>query len=92
MGFIQAGCNVVKAVEFDSTITETYMLNHPAVEVFVEDISRLVQNDIFNRGEADIIIGGPPCQGFSMAGATSNISTSLRKLSRKLLLWKMSKA
>ena len=69
LGFMQAGCNVIKAVEFDSAIAKTYMLNHPAVKVFVDDISRLVQTDIFSQGEADIIIGGPPCQGFSMAGA-----------------------
>lgn len=69
LGFMQAGYDVVKAVEFDSAIAKTYMLNHPAVKVFVDDISRLVQTDIFSQGETDIIIGGPPCQGFSMAGA-----------------------
>ena len=69
LGFIQAGFNVSKAVEFDSSIANTYKMNHSSVEMIVDDISRLVQKNIFTYGEADIIIGGPPCQGFSMAGA-----------------------
>lgn len=69
LGFMQAGYTVDKAVELDSAIANTYALNHPAVKIFVEDVSNLAQNDAFKRGEADVIIGGPPCQGFSMAGA-----------------------
>ena len=69
LGFIQAGFNVSKAVEFDSSIANKYKMNHSSVEMIVDDISRLVQKNIFKYGEADIIIGGPPCQGFSMAGA-----------------------
>jgi len=69
LGFIQAGFNVNRAVEFDSAIANTYKMNHPSVEMFVDDITHLVEKNIFQNGEADIIIGGPPCQGFSMAGA-----------------------
>ncbi len=69
LGFIQAGFKVSKAVEFDSSIANTYKMNHLSVEMIVDDISRLVQKNIFKYGKADMIIGGPPCQGFSMAGA-----------------------
>ena len=62
LGFIQAGFNVNRAVEFDSAIANTYKMNHPSVEMFVDDITHLVQKNIFQNGEADIIIGGPPCQ------------------------------
>lgn len=69
LGFMQAGYRVTKAVEIDPTIAKTYMLNHRSTEILVNDISLLVKDDIFKQGETDIIIGGPPCQGFSMAGA-----------------------
>lgn len=68
-GFIKAGFKVKKAVEFDSSIAKTYIMNHPEVDMIVDDIKNIDQSGVFNKGEADVIIGGPPCQGFSMAGA-----------------------
>ena len=69
LGFIKNGHTILKALEFDPNIANTYKLNHPSVEVIVDDIRNVDMNDTFKRGDADIIIGGPPCQGFSMAGA-----------------------
>jgi DNA (cytosine-5)-methyltransferase 1 len=69
LGFMKNGCTIVKAVEFDPSIANTYKLNHPEVEVIVDDIKNIDHFGIFKRGDADVIIGGPPCQGFSMAGA-----------------------
>lgn len=68
-GFRQAGFDISKAVEFDSSIANTYQLNHPNTKTIVADIATVDNNKFFSKGEADIIIGGPPCQGFSMAGA-----------------------
>ena len=68
-GFMQAGFQISKAVEFDNSIANTYQLNHPYTKTFVADIGTIDNRDYFSEGEADIIIGGPPCQGFSMAGA-----------------------
>ena len=45
------------------------MQNHPEVEMIVDDTEHSNQTGVFSKGEADVIIGGPPCQGFSMAGA-----------------------
>jgi DNA-cytosine methyltransferase len=72
-GFKEEGFNIVAAVEFDSQIAQTYLYNNPETFVFNEDIKQLKTNDIkkvFNNKnvECDVIIGGPPCQGFSMAG------------------------
>ena len=69
LGFIQDGYTVKKAVEFDASIANTYKLNHPEVDVIVADICNIDRSGVFKAGDADVIIGGPPCQGFSMAGA-----------------------
>ena len=69
LGFIQNGYEINKAVEFDSSIANTYKLNHPEVDVIFDDIKNIDHSGIFKHGDADVIIGGPPCQGFSMAGA-----------------------
>lgn len=69
LGFIQAGFVVEKAVEFDPVIADTYQRNHSKVEMIVDDIKNIDKTGTFTGSQADIIIGGPPCQGFSMAGA-----------------------
>ena len=69
LGFIKDGYTVVKAVEFDSSIANTYKKNHPEVDVIVDDIRNIDKSGLFKDGDAEVIIGGPPCQGFSMAGA-----------------------
>ena len=69
LGFIKSGYVIEKAVEYDEKIANTYKLNHPKVEVIVDDIKNIDSSNFFHTGDADVIIGGPPCQGFSMAGA-----------------------
>lgn len=77
LGFVQAGFVIQYAVESDKYATETYR-NNRSTEVFVDvrDICEIRPKEILRRlglkkGELDIIIGGPPCQGFS----TSNMRT-----------------
>lgn len=69
LGFMKAGYTIQRAVEFDPPIAKTYRENHPDVDVICDDIKNIDTSGIFKPGDADIIIGGPPCQGFSMAGA-----------------------
>ena len=68
-GFMQAGFDITHAVEFDKSIAQTYALNHPGTTVIVDDIKNIDDNNVFAENAADVIIGGSPCQGFSMAGA-----------------------
>ena len=37
-GFMQAGYDILKAVEFDSSIANTYQINHPTTKTIVADI------------------------------------------------------
>jgi len=69
LGFEKAGFEIVAAVEFDKQIAETYAYNHSQTKLFNADIKELSGSVDFSAFNADVIIGGPPCQGFSMAGA-----------------------
>jgi len=68
-GFEQAGFNISTAVEFDAMIAESYARNHKKTKIIADDIKNVDNNNVFQEKCADVIIGGPPCQGFSMAGA-----------------------
>lgn len=63
LGFVQAGLVPIFAVEFDKDAATTYEANF-GPHCSTEDI-----NDVKTFPSADVIIGGPPCQGFSNLGA-----------------------
>ncbi len=65
-GFRLAGFEPVRAVESDRRVAENYTANRPNSEMLTGDI-RQFTNDTLLAG-IDIVIGGPPCQGFSMSG------------------------
>jgi DNA (cytosine-5)-methyltransferase 1 len=65
LGFKWAGFDVVWANEFDKTIWETYEKNHKNTFLDKRDIRKVESSDI---PEIDGIIGGPPCQSWSLAG------------------------
>lgn len=69
IGFTKSGFNITKAIEFDKSIATTYINNHSNTNVIIDDIANVDNSNIFKFRETDVIIGGPPCQGFSMAGA-----------------------
>lgn len=68
IGFKKAGFKVVAANEYKSDIAYTYIKNHPGTKMIVEDIAKIKSRDLTNGEKIDVIVGGPPCQGFSMAG------------------------
>ncbi|MCC6124356.1 MAG: DNA cytosine methyltransferase [Pirellulales bacterium] len=61
--FRAAGCRIIHAVEIDSVAAETYVRN-VGPEIEVSDVLRMQPT-----GRCDILISGPPCQGFSTLGA-----------------------
>ncbi|MCS3604480.1 DNA (cytosine-5)-methyltransferase 1 [Buttiauxella sp. BIGb0471] len=70
LGFHLAGAEIIGAIEIDSWATETFSYNHPESLVIKRDISLFSDEEIlstFEKNKPDIILGGPPCQGFSIA-------------------------
>lgn len=82
LGFEKAGFHIPVANEFDKTIWETFKVNHPGTHLIESDIRHITKNDIaqFITGDVDGIIGGPPCQSWSEAGALRGINDSRGKL------------
>lgn len=71
LGFDKAGFKNVFAVEFNPDFAKTYAENFKTHKLIVEDIKNITNtniDDLLAGEEVDVIIGGPPCQGFSIAG------------------------
>ena len=73
-GFMDAGFNVVLGVDFDDAALKTFKENHGNAEAMKLDlfdhdnIDRIVEYLKENKINLDVLVGGPPCQGFSLAG------------------------
>lgn len=69
LGFGMAGARVVGAIEIDRWACETFAHNHPDAIVLQRDISSMSDEDVietFGATRPNVIVGGPPCQGFSI--------------------------
>jgi len=72
LGFEQAGFKNIGFVENDSSAIETHKANFPNAELITSDITKINDSEIKKLkkriGDVTCIIGGPPCQGFSLMG------------------------
>lgn len=75
LGFEKKGFDVVLANEYDASIATSYIENHKNTKMIVGDITSLDLEDTFGKlaGTIDVVIGGPPCQGFSQKGQRKTI-------------------
>ncbi len=69
LGFTNAGFNTVWANDFNIKVEETYNANH-TIPITIGDITKIDPETV---PEAHGIIGGPPCQSWSVAGAGRGI-------------------
>lgn len=78
LGFLSEGYQIIWAIDNDKNAVETYKANI-GNHIVCADINQV---DINKIPHADVIIGGPPCQSFSLAG-NRNVEDS-----RGILVWK----
>lgn len=73
-GFRRANFRVSLAVELDRDAAQTYRLNNPGVLVIERDVAKLAVADVRRAVGArpDVIIAGPPCQSYSLAGVRAD--------------------
>lgn len=71
LGFSQEGFKINLANDFEDVCIETFKYNHPEVpdeRIIFDDIRNITNNiEEFLDKEIDVVVGGPPCQGFSSA-------------------------
>lgn len=68
-GFMDANFLPIFSVEVWQPAIETHMLNYPNVPLYSEDIRNIENSRLIRyQNKIDVIVGGPPCQGFSTIG------------------------
>ncbi len=88
LGFIEAGYQVVLANDIQDVCCETYKYNHPELpsdRVIMGDI-RQVLDDFSIPEDVDMVVGGPPCQGFSSANQHHKVIDDPRNLLYKYFI------
>lgn len=70
-GFEEAGYKIIYGIDFWSDALKTFEYNHKNAQAIHADLSSQSVEDIVKKykiNDIDVVIGGPPCQGFSIAG------------------------
>jgi DNA (cytosine-5)-methyltransferase 1 len=70
-GFRQAGYKVLLGSDIDPTFGETFSRSHPGSTFVAKPIQSLSSAEILSttglsKGQLDVLVGGPPCQGYSV--------------------------
>ena len=96
-GFLDAGYDIKLGVDFDEKALLTFSKNHGDTEALKLDLFDLNNINIIKEkfeeknGKLDVLIGGPPCQGFSLAGKReenderNKLYTAMFETAKKLL-------
>jgi DNA (cytosine-5)-methyltransferase 1 len=85
IGFTNAGFNIAVALEADPACCETLRTNRPNLPIINAKIEDVSVDEILGKAklrplEAALVIGGPPCQSFSLAGLRKGLEDDRGKL------------
>ena len=69
LGAKWAGLESSVAIEIDAWASETYRENHPETKLWEASLSEISDSDLKGLSGIDIVMGGPPCQGFSISAS-----------------------
>lgn len=83
LGFIQAGATILWANDFQKDATITYA-NNISNHIICGDITKIKNTDI-PYDNIDVVIGGFPCQGFSVANTKRSLNDERNFLYKELL-------
>lgn len=86
-GFRNQGFEIALANEFDPEIAKAYAYNHPDTPLIVDDIRNVDLHTTFGplQDTVQVIVGGPPCQGFSQKGQRKTINDERNYLFREFV-------
>ncbi|TDX76219.1 DNA (cytosine-5)-methyltransferase 1 [Neorhizobium sp. R1-B] len=89
-GFRQAGFEVLAGSDFDDTAGKTFAATHPEATFLggrIQDltVSRLLEVTGLKSGQLDVLVGGPPCQGYSVYNHNRGVDDPRAGLFREYL-------
>lgn len=83
IGFKQAGFNIGLCADNNAHVEKTHNINFPNIPFTNKDIRDITAKGIYeviDKKEVDVLIGGPPCQGFSTIGKRSSSDIEKRSI------------
>ena len=89
LGFIQEGFNIKLANDIEEVCIQTFKYNHPQLpssKIIFEDIREIPDILDYIDCDIDVIVGGPPCQGFSQANQQRIIDDPRNELYKYFLI------
>lgn len=88
VGLEMAGLKGVANLEVDQWACDSLRHNFPDSEVIQDNIKRINRDRIATFRGVDVIVGGPPCQGFSVAGSSQfGVDDPRNELAKYFLFW-----
>ena len=81
IGFTKADYKVLLSTDYDEDCAKVHKVNMPDIPFFQSDIYNLseeILDKFIGNSEVDVLIGGPPCQGFSTIGARVSSKEEVR--------------
>ena len=79
LGMKKAGFKILLANDIDPNCRDTYKKNFPKVPYLLKDIRKLSSKEIIQisgENKIDVVVGGPACQGFSLANTKTRVANN----------------